>query len=181
MVIEKLYKDNEKLIYKAIHLSIQRSKAKNIDIDEVKSEANIIFMNILSKFDETKNTKLSSYLFKSVYYGIFDYCLNKGSYRKSNAYKSNENSIDPFIFDFVIFNKVFEKINYEMLSTDAQHILNYILSRDWEDTTKEKNKKPSKHSISKKYNLKYGWTYSRIEKAWNEISIWWNKEGYTYG
>lgn len=178
MVTNTIYLQYEKMIYKAIHSSIINSKIKNYEMDELISEANLIFTNVISKYDDSKNTKLSSFLYKSVYYGIFDYCLNKGSFIKKNKYKNNEINFDPLIFDYVIFNRVFEKINFEMLSMDSQNILNYILSREWEDIENEKIKKPSKHSISKRYNLKYGWTYSRIHKAWNEIQSWWNKEGY---
>lgn len=181
MVTNTIYLQYEKMIYKAIHSSIKNSKIKNYDMEDLISEANLIFLTIASRYDESKNVKLSSYLYKSVYYGIFNYCNNKGEFTKSNKYKKHEIGIDPLILDFVVFNRVVDKINFEMLSMDAQNILNYILSREWEDLENKKIKKPSKLSISKRYNSKYGWTYSRINKAWNEIQSWWNKEGYANG
>ena len=75
------------------------------------------------------------------------------------------------IFNYDIFDKVITKMDYEIsLSDDAKIIVEYILSREWEDV--EINWKPRFGYIQKKY-LNSGWTRDRIGKAWENIIQWW--------
>jgi len=62
-------------------------------------------------------------------------------------------------------------MDYEIsLSEDAKEIVEYILSREWEDVNI--NWKPRFSFIQKKY-LNNGWTQNRIKIAWKEIREWW--------
>ena len=73
-------------------------------------------------------------------------------------------------------------MDYEIsLSDDAKIIVEYILSREWEDV--EINWKPRFSFIQKRY-VSEGWTRNRIGKAWENIIQWWqssNKDQFCLG
>jgi hypothetical protein len=74
-------------------------------------------------------------------------------------------------YDYKVFEKVLNKIDYEIsLSDDAKDILQYILSREWEDV--ETNWIPRFSYIKMVYATK-GWAGNRIINSWNEIKLWW--------
>jgi hypothetical protein len=100
---------------------------------------------------------------------------DKDDYKEYNEVYSNKNSLkyQKISYNYDVFEKVLDKMDYEIsLSDDAKDILQYILSREWEDV--EKNWVPRLSYVKKVYMDK-GWKNSRILKTWQEIRLWWQE------
>jgi hypothetical protein len=168
------------------------SKKYHLDFTDVEGQGYLIFCEALEKLDPSK-ASFSTYLFNELE-RLEQYC--KKEYRKNNksiqrikvarkrGYGHNIyiNRLYPdnsTIYNYSIFEKVLDKMDYEIsLSDDAKDILQYILSREWEDV--EKNWIP-KLSYVKKVYMDKGWKNSRILRTWQEIREWWlesNKDSF---
>jgi hypothetical protein len=162
------------------------SRKYHLDFAEIEGQGYLIFCEALEKLDPSK-ASFSTYLFNELE-RLEQYC--KKEYRKNNksvqrvkvskirGYGKNLyiNRLYPdnsTIYNYSIFEKVLDKMDYEIsLSDDAKDILQYILSREWEDV--EKNWVPRLSYIKKVYMDK-GWKNSRILRTWQEIKSWWQE------
>ena len=163
------------------------SKKYHLDFTEIEGQGYLFFCEALETFDEQYNCKLSTHIYHKLT-RLDSYCNTLYSRNQSIQHckkdhrrgygKSlrmpfmNITEIDT-IFDYDIFSKVLDKIDYEIsLSDDAKDILQYILSREWEDV--ETNWIPRLSHIKKVYTNK-GWAGNRIKDSWNEIKLWWQE------
>jgi hypothetical protein len=162
------------------------SRKYHLDYEEISGQGYLIFCEALEKLDPTK-ASFSTYLFNELE-RLEQYC--KKEYRKTNksvqrikiakkrGYGKNMyiNRLYPdnsTVYNYSIFEKVLDKMDYEIsLSDDAKDILQYILSREWEDV--ENNWVPRFSHIKKVYMDK-GWKNSRILRTWQEIKEWWQE------
>jgi len=175
------------------------SKKYHLDRAEIEGQSFLIFCEALETWDKTIST-FSTYLtnelqrlehyckkeYRNKYKDVLRVkeCHKKG-YGK-NVYLDRYEYIDQYektnLFSYDIFDKVITKMDYEIsLSDDAKIIVEYILSREWEDV--EINWKPRFSFIQKKY-VSEGWTQNRIKMAWQEIREWWqgsNKDQFCLG
>ena len=163
------------------------SKKYKLDYDDVIGQGFLIFTKALKKFDPNR-ASFSSYLYHELR-RLNDYCKNeyrfryceiirrkdigKRSYPK-NIFIHRKEDDRKQIDNYDIFKRILNRLDYEKeLSKDSQEILNYILSRDWENV--EINWKPRLRYIMSLYKNK-GWSKNRIDKCWNEIKEWWHSE-----
>jgi hypothetical protein len=168
------------------------SKKYHLDFAEIEGQGFLIFCEALEKLDPSK-ASFSTYLFGELdrldQYCRKEYRKNKKSVQRikhskvrgygHNIYINRLYPDNSTIYNYSIFEKVLDKMDYEIsLSDDAKDILQYILSREWEDV--EKNWIPRFSHIKEIYGLK-GWANNRIQKTWREIREWWlesNKDSF---
>lgn len=160
------------------------SKKYHYDYEELESQAYLVFCEALKKHDSSL-ASFSTYLYIELQ-RLSYYCV-KQLKRKKMITKEKiigkrgtgktiwHNVIDidsvTVVYDFDIFERILDKLDYEIsLSNDAKDILQYILSREWEDIGS--NRIPRFPHIKRVYNNK-GWTGKRIINSWNEIRLWW--------
>ena len=169
----------------------------HLDKADLESQGFLIFCEAVKKYDKNLGS-FSTYLthelkrlnfyskteFKHKYKDVTRIKMyNKRGYG-INVYvnKINIDESTPCESDYKCFEKVLDKIDYEVsLSQDAKEIVNYIISKEWEDV--EKNWKPRFSHIQKLYSEK-GWARTRIINAWKEIKEWWvasNKDQFCLG
>lgn len=162
------------------------SKKYHLDFSEIEGQGYLIFCEALEKLDPTK-ASFATYLYGELN-RLDRYCKNEHRNNlKSvqrikhpkvrgyghNIYINRLYTDDATIYDYSIFEKVLDKMDYEIsLSGDAKDILQYILSREWEDV--EKNWIPRFSHIKEIYGLR-GWKNSRILRTWQEIKLWWQE------
>jgi hypothetical protein len=168
------------------------SKKYHLDYEEISGQGYLIFCEALEKLDPSK-ASFSTYLFGELdrldQYCRKEYRKNKKSVQRikhskvrgygHNIYINRLYPDNTTIYNYSIFEKVLDKMDYEIsLSDDAKDILRYILSREWEDV--ERNWVPRFSHIKEIYSLK-GWANNRIQKTWQEIRSWWlesNKDSF---
>jgi hypothetical protein len=161
------------------------SKKYHLEYEEISGQGYLIFCEALKRLNPSK-ASFSTYLFNELN-RLDNYC--KCEYRKnlksvqrikkcSRGYGKNLfiNRLYPennTIYDYNVFSKVLDKMDYEIsLSDYAKDILQYILSREWEDV--ERNWIP-RFSYIKEVYVNKGWTGNRIINSWNEIRQWWQE------
>ena len=162
------------------------SRKYHMDREDVSGQAYLIFCEALKRLNPSK-ASFSTYLFNELN-RLDNYC--KCEYRKNlksvqrikyNHIRGYGHNIfinrlyveETIKYDYKVFEKVLNKIDYEIsLSDDAKDILQYILSREWEDV--ENNWIP-RFSYIKKVYINKGWTGNRIINSWNEIKLWWQE------
>jgi hypothetical protein len=160
------------------------SKKYHLDREEVSGQAYLIFCEALEKLNPDK-ASFSTYLFNELN-RLDNYCKCEYRKNKKSVQRIKHNHIrgyghnifinrlyveETIKYDYKVFEKVLNKIDYEIsLSDDAKDILQYILSREWEDV--ETNWIPRFSYIKMVYATK-GWAGNRIINSWNEIKLWW--------
>jgi hypothetical protein len=162
------------------------SKKYHLDYEEISGQGYLIFCEALEKLNPDK-ASFSTYLFNELN-RLDNYCKNEYRKNKKSVQRIKHSHIrgyghnifinrlyveETIKYDYKVFEKVLNKIDYEIsLSDDAKDILQYILSRGWEDV--ETNWIPRFSYIKKVYTNK-GWAGNRIINSWKEIRSWWQE------
>jgi len=158
------------------------SRKYHLDRADLEGQSFLIFCEALETWDKTISSfstyltnelqRLEHYCKKEYRNKYKDVLRVKECHKKGYGKNTYINRIDvPDIFHYDIFDKVITKMDYEIsLSEDAKTIVEYILSREWEDVNI--NWKPRFSFIQKKY-VSEGWTRNRIVTAWGNIVEWW--------
>ena len=163
------YLANERLIDREVWKTIRRYRLYPPKFYlKLKDVGNEVYCITKNKYKKELGFCFSTYLCSNLQYAMLDYIKNN-----LNTYK--EISIDPGKFDRFIFHQTHEEIQKELLSDDSKKIINYILSREWEDP-EGRQKLPRYSSVLNYFMKMYNWNRHRIEKSWNEIKHWWNGE-----
>jgi hypothetical protein len=160
------------------------SKKYHLDYLEVQGQGYLIFCEALEKLNPDK-ASFSTYLFNELN-RLDNYCKCEYRKNKKSVQRIKQNHIrgyghnifinrlyveETIKYDYKVFEKVLNKIDYEIsLSDDAKDILQYILSKEWEDVNV--NWIP-RFSYIKKVYINKGWKGNRIINSWNEIKLWW--------
>jgi hypothetical protein len=155
-----------------------------LEFVDIQAQGYLIFCEALNKFDYDK-ASFSTYLFNELK-RLNHYCREQYIRKYKSVQRIKHNHIrgyghnifinrlyveETIKYDYKVFEKVLNKIDYEIsLSDDAKDILQYILSREWEDV--ETNWIPRFSYIKMVYATK-GWAGNRIINSWNEIKLWW--------
>jgi hypothetical protein len=87
-----------------------------------------------------------------------------------DSYDYNRKDIEDVTYEQ--FEAAMDRLEESLdLSEDAQDIIDYLISREWE--TPGINRVPRLYSIKKYYRYWKGWMPKRTEQAWEEIKDWW--------
>jgi hypothetical protein len=170
-------------------------KYKNLEYEEIKSQAYLAFCEVMEKFDLNYfsygncDKLFSTYLYNGLRNKLRNYCYIQtqkdarvnidyrySQFIDSDIYVEGSINIPKKLYSYDTFIEAMNKIDNKLqLSDDARDILNYICSREWEVPGKKFYKRPSKHFVTKLYRSKH-WKVSRINSAWNEIAQWWQNQ-----
>lgn len=157
------------------------AKRYQIEVTELRSQAYLIFCEAVERFDSSRAYKgKEEKLFESFLFNrlrtINDFAKDfkkKTDYipfiNEQNDYKIEICLKDTRIEDFEI---AMDKLESGLaLSEDAQEIIDFIISRQWE--TPGFNRVPRLHSVQRYYRYWKGWMPQRTARAWEEIRTWW--------
>jgi hypothetical protein len=169
--IEKRKDEKEILLDKYKHMiykvSWKIAKKMNVEYDEAKSQAYLIFCESIKTYDKNKSS-FSTYLFQRLY-GYLTAYFNKN---KLFLYNEHDKFEDCAFEKFCKVIEFYDRVSSKELTEDAKIIIDFILDKTF--------KKISIYDTAKYFNLFYNWTYQRCIHAWNEIKRWWEKNNYCY-
>lgn len=153
------------MIEQAVWKNVKRFK---IEFEEVEGQAFLVFCEAIEKFDDTRNIKFGTYL-----YSRLRTVADKYAKPKSVVAYPIINPLQDCTADFIHAMETMETAL--CLSEDAQGVLNFLISREWE--TPGMAKTPRLHSVQKWLKQQFDWMPSRTKKAWEELKVWWQSEG----
>lgn len=155
-----------------------KNKRKDVEFDDLLSEGYMIYSWCLQNYEEKKGSKFTTYLCMNLkgrlrdYYnhtfkemGLYEdqkrYLLNK---TKEDDYEDHIKSIE---YDLSDESKSIIEDGESELSYEANEVLKYILSREWE--TKMRRNMPSNAQICKKF----GYPANIVDSVMYEIKQFW--------
>jgi DNA-directed RNA polymerase specialized sigma subunit len=142
-----------------------------LEHDDIKQQAYLIFCEAIERYDPSRNAQFITFLYHRLR-TLNDYCkFNRTVDSQIQLFDSDqeENVID---VTFEQFEAAMGRLEESLeLSEDAQDIIDYLISREWE--TPGINRVPRLYSIKKYYRYWKGWMPKRTEQAWEEIKDWW--------
>lgn len=141
-----------------------------IEIEEVRGQAYLIFSETMIKYDPRKGS-LSTYLHHNLRQ-LGNHCLR--CTRRSVVEKAQ--SSDYFdghsALRYSSAKESLDRLEDALdLSGDAQAVLDFVISRDWE--VPGTNLVPRFSAIRRWFEWSEGWKYRRTKLAWDEIRAWW--------
>ena len=150
-----------------------------VEFDDVLSEAYLIYAWCLQNYDNSKNTKFTTYLYMQLRGRLCDYYNFTFSYMDLyENYAIKSDSFDDNSYEDLIVSGNYELdeetedlyvLAKEELSFEANEVLGYILSRDWENS--QRHCGPSIGQICKKF----GYPRQVVESVMGEIGAFWRK------
>lgn len=149
-----------------------------VTYDEVMAEGYYIYTLCLSTFDETKGMKFTTYLYMNLTARLkdfYNFTMKKiQSYEEFNKFSKNgedmpfEECIESNYDEHDEMMKQFFEEAREALSYEANKLLKYIISREWE--TPSNRSKPTNGQITKRF----GYRKELIECLMSEIENFWH-------
>ena len=157
-----------------------------LEHDDIRQQAYLIFCETIERYDENRKVKFITFLYHRLR-TLNDYCRYSNNrvmrvlflydidlYQKSDKIDIENYEIEDYIEDssYELFEAAMNRLEESLeLSEDAQDIIDYLISREWE--TPGINRVPRLYSIKKYYRYWKGWMPKRTEQAWEEIKDWW--------
>lgn len=150
-----------------------------LEHDDIKQQAYLIFCEAIERYDETRNVKFITFLFHRLR-TLNDYCQFNNRIKISEIYinpHDDEEKIKLVDVSYEQFEAAMDRLESSLeLSEDAQEILEYLISREWE--TPGINRVPRLHSVKQYFRYWKDWMPKRTEAAWDEIKSWWQSGNY---
>jgi RNA polymerase sigma factor (sigma-70 family) len=179
---QKQYDECKNMIWKLALNRYNKMKHKrpDVDFDDVLSEGFAIYAWCLKNFDSSKNMKFTTYLYMNLRGRLADYyssTVKELNLYEDSAVNSAKNE-DGDSFEEVMESKEYD-IDSEMsdlfadadekLSFEANNVIKYIVSREWESCTRKTA--PSEAQIAKKF----GYPRPVVDSIMSEIKAFWKK------
>lgn len=166
----ELFKKNERLIYKQ---SWYYAKKYDIDFEEVRSQAYIVFCEAIDRFDRKMGASFTTYLFDRL--RTLDYYCKKEKFTKSLEIWIGKEYLR---FGEIIEDRI-ERLNFyemvDLLSKDARSLVKEIISGTFNQPGMDRQRSVGKTRIRKVVTKEWGWTHSKVDDVWNEVKTWWNE------
>lgn len=160
-------------------------KKYGVTYEENLSQAYLIFMESIERYDETRGAKFSSFLFSRLR-TLEDFCAKENRYINRavpifNSFDTfsddgdvhltlsgeSEVLMDPFWTKFCQFVELTESISD--LSADASEVYSVLVNREW--TQPGNNNQPNLTKITHVMKDR-NWRSCRTHKAWKELQTW---------
>jgi hypothetical protein len=144
-----------------------------LEHNDIRQQAYLIFCEAIERYDENRKVKFITFLFHRLR-TLNDYCDFNRKILFNDDIEFNDDGEDESLADpsYELFEAAMDRLEESLeLSEDAQDIIDYLISREWE--TPGINRVPRLHSIKKYYRYWKGWMPKRTEQAWEEIKDWW--------
>lgn len=159
-----------------VRFNMMKRSRPEVEFDDLLSEGYFIYSWCLRNYKDSKNTKFTTYLYMNLRQRLKDYY--DFTCKQMNLYEDSVRHINADDRDFVdnIVSKEYDLSTEtksilsdasEQLSYEANEVLKYILSRDWE--TKMRKNMPSNAQICKKF----GYSADIVESVMFEIKQFW--------
>lgn len=173
------FDDCKNMIYKlAMDRWFKMKKNRpEVEFDDVLGEAYLIYAWCLQNYDCTKDTKFSTYLYMQLRGRLCDYYNFTFAYMDLyENHNANKDDVDSNAYEDSIVSGDYEidketeelyETAKEQLSFEANEVLRYILSREWEN--KQRHCSPSIGQISKKF----GYPNQVVSSILGEIKVFW--------
>lgn len=154
-----------------------KNKRKDVEFDDLLSEGYMIYSWCLQSYEEKKGSKFTTYLCMNLKGRLRDYYNH--TFKEINLYEDSalknrnpqvddyETTIKSIEYDLSEETKSIIEDGENELSYEANEVLKYILSREWE--TKMRRNMPSNAQISKKF----GYPSEIVESVMFEIKQFW--------
>lgn len=159
---EDFFRSSEKLIYKH---AWYYAKNYNMEFADIKSKAFEIFCEAVDRFDG--RAKFITFLHHRLR-TLNDYCQKEKSMTWDEPW-GNISSIDHNLEKAIFYDFV------ERLSSDGRLIVNSILHGEFENHEMIRQRKAGKYRIKQIVTKDWGWRWSRAERVWKELELWWKK------
>lgn len=191
-----IFKKNERLIYKQ---SWHYAKKYDMDFEDIKSQAFLVFCEALDRFDDSQAT-FTTFLFHRLR-TLNDYCkkekgiecrqkllynpnIQPGSYLPSmgdisgiddiqNVKNTTSEGIDPEVsYEDRIEERILFNQALDRLSDDGKHVVENLLYGAFEKPEMDRQRSPGKYRIREVLTKEHGWPHARVDKVWTELHTW---------
>jgi RNA polymerase sigma factor (sigma-70 family) len=170
---EKLFKDNERIIY---HLAHRFAENNGTDPEDLISYGLEIFMETVKKFDPSRGAAFSTYLYSRLWGKFMDWYRVEARAPMSVWIPELEDNGDPavcytsFHEEMIAFRDVVES-----LSEDSQELIRAILQGEIMRVHHfhESILPISEHGTRLHMRESRGWSYGRTSRAWEEVKTFW--------
>jgi hypothetical protein len=162
----ELFQNNERLLYKQ---SWHYAKRYNMDFEEVKSQAFLIFCEAIDRFEENK-ASFTTHLFNRLR-TLNDYCNKEKSIRQKESieeHMESEESIEEHLERILFYQLV------DLLSADGKRLVEGIVSGEFHRPDMDRQRGVGIQCVRDISRQKWGWGFDRANAAWYEIYDWWN-------
>lgn len=199
LIANDLFNQFRPMIEKAAWHNVKKYKC--LELEDIRSQAYLVFVEALQTYDPSK-ASFSTYLYNRLK-TVNDYSKevfrtnitemplqfisdNKGdnsnfnNRNTKNIYENNRtgnkvpecNIIDN---KYELSLECIEKLETALtdLSDDAQEVLDFIISREWETPGLRWCRLPTIYTITRYFKFWKGWKQSKTKKAFTEIMVWW--------
>jgi len=149
-------------------------KQYGLEHDDAKGMAYEIFCTTLRRHDPER-ASFSTYLYGSLDRRLKNYAMRYLQKHNRKQLPRIDNIDDMQITDYrySLFSTTMDKLEESLgLSDDAQEIIDFIISREWEIPGCGMNRVP-RISYTVTWFRAHGWKVERVKKAWQEIKAWW--------
>ena len=142
-----------------------------LEHDDIRQQAYLIFCETIERYDENRKVKFITFLYHRLR-TLNDYCKFNRTVDSQIQFFDSDQEEELIDVTFEQFEAAMGRIEESLeLSEDAQDIIDYLISREWE--TPGINRVPRLYSIKKYYRYWKGWMPQKTEQAFNEIKAWW--------
>lgn len=149
------------------------ARTYHLDFEECQSQAYLIFCEALEKYDPSKEVRFSTFLHSNLWH------LNDLAHKETQqSFTVNFDKFEgTFDRDYQSFSEVVDRLEAKVgLLDDAQELLSFILSREWEVPGMVPCR-PYLSSTSERFKKEKNWSFQRTWEAWQEVKTWWRERG----
>ncbi|MGD9156992.1 MAG: sigma-70 family RNA polymerase sigma factor [Desulfobacteraceae bacterium] len=173
---ERLFKDNEKMIY---YLANKFADNNGTDPDDLISYGLEIFMETVMRFDPSRGFRFSTYLYNRLWGRFMDWHRAQAEVPLPVWIPELEDNGDPAV-KWISFHEemIAFKDAVKGLSQDSQELLQAILRGEVVRVHHFHGSilPVSHHGTRLFMKENFGWSYNRTSRAWEEIKVFW--QGY---
>lgn len=171
---EKLFSQYKDMIEQAAWQATKKYSFK-VEFKEFQSEAYCIFCDAIERFDESAGTSFSTFLFNRLKAtGDFGKLQYRNHAKKEKRAKLLAGPLSSSV-SYATFESAMISLEQKIeLSQDAKTILDFLVSREWENKENITNRVPHLHSVKAIFSKEKSWAATRTARAWAELKEWWN-------
>lgn len=138
-----------------------------VDPDDVRGEAYILFCIAAQRYDAQYGASFGTYLYHRLHH-LSCICKDMRFNREIEFVQTNAPDKLRALFD-----QSMERLESALeLSSDAQQVLDFILSWEW-DVPGGRKRLPRLSLVANQFRHEANWSVPRTQKAWEEIKTWW--------
>lgn len=178
------YESCKNMIWKLALERFNKNKKRRPDVefDDVLGEAMSIYTMCLENYDGKKGMKFTTYLYQNLVGRLVDFYRfgmrefihyeDMNFDNDTSKEKRYEDNIESRDYDIDDFTKELLRVAKEELSFEGYQVLQYIISRDWE------NSRQKQYPRNAYITHRFGYSPEIVESILSEIKHFWNNIGW---